>query len=59
MYRWNTKAFDGTIKNCHVPKIRNGEQVLQMVKNLKVVLGRGKGSTKLMTGDLFKKRSIF
>jgi hypothetical protein len=30
-----------------------------MVKNLKIVLGKGKGSTKSKTDVLFKKRSIF
>jgi hypothetical protein len=39
----NKKAFDGTIKKRHTPKIHNGEHMFRMVKNLKVVLGKGKG----------------
>jgi hypothetical protein len=39
----NKKAFDGTIEKCHVPKIHNGEHMFRMVKDLKVVHGKGKG----------------
>jgi hypothetical protein len=38
----NKKSFDGTIKKRHTPKIHNGEHMFRMVKNLKVVLGKGK-----------------
>jgi hypothetical protein len=36
-------AFDGTIEKRRAPKIHNGEHMLMMVKDLKVVLGKGKG----------------
>jgi hypothetical protein len=66
-------AFDGTIEKRRAPKIHNGEHMLMMVKDLKVVLGKGKGrgskKTKKAgknvekngneTSGLFKKRSIF
>jgi hypothetical protein len=45
-YRKNKKAFDGTIKKCRVPKIYNGEHMFRMVKDLKVVLEKGKGGSK-------------
>jgi hypothetical protein len=67
------KPFDGTIEKCCAPKIHNGEHMFRMVKDLKVVLGKGKGGgskkTKKVrknaekngnkTSRLFKKRSIF
>jgi hypothetical protein len=39
----NKKAFDGTIEKRNAPKIHNGEHMFRMVKDLKVVLGKGKG----------------
>jgi hypothetical protein len=39
----NKKAFDGTIEKCRAPKIHSGEHMFRMVKDLKVVLGKGKG----------------
>jgi hypothetical protein len=42
-YRKNKKAFDGTIEKHRAPKICNGEHMFRMVKDLKVVLGKGKG----------------
>jgi hypothetical protein len=39
----NKKAFDGTTKKCHAPKIHNGEHMFRMVKDLKFLLGKGKG----------------
>jgi hypothetical protein len=43
MYQKNKKAFDGTIEKHHVPKIHKGEYMFMMVKDLKVVPGKGKG----------------
>jgi hypothetical protein len=42
-YRKNKKAFDVTIEKCRVPKIHSEEHMFRMVKDLKVVLGKGKG----------------
>jgi hypothetical protein len=42
-YQKNKKAFDGTIEKYHAPKNHNGEHMFRMVKDLKVVLGKGKG----------------
>jgi hypothetical protein len=42
-YRKNKKAFDGTIEKRRAPKIHSGEHVFRMVKDLKVLLGKGKG----------------
>jgi hypothetical protein len=42
-YRKNKKAFDGTFEKHCAPKIQNGEHMFRMVKDLKVVLGMGKG----------------
>jgi hypothetical protein len=39
----NKKAFDGTIEKQRAPKIHNGEHMFRMVKDLKFVLGKGKG----------------
>jgi hypothetical protein len=69
----NKKGFDGTIEKRRAPKIHNGEHMFRMIKDLKVVLGKGKGGgsekTKKagknaekngnQTSGLFKKRSIF
>jgi hypothetical protein len=41
-YQKNKKAFDGTIEKHRAPKIHSGEHIFRMIKNLKVVLGRGK-----------------
>jgi hypothetical protein len=41
-YRKNKKVFDGTIEKHHAPKIHNGEHMFRMVKDLKVVLRKGK-----------------
>jgi hypothetical protein len=38
----NKKSFDGTIEKRRAPKIHNGEHMFRMVKDLKVVLGKGK-----------------
>jgi hypothetical protein len=43
LYQKNKKAFDGTIEKHRAPKIHNGEHMFRMVKDLKVVLGKGKG----------------
>jgi hypothetical protein len=42
-YQKNKKAFDGTIEKRRAPKIHSGEHMFRMVKDLKVVLGKGKG----------------
>jgi hypothetical protein len=42
-YRKNKKSFDGTIEKHHAPKIHMGEHIFMMVKDLKVILGKGKG----------------
>jgi hypothetical protein len=42
-YQKNKKAFDGTIEKCHAPKTHSGEHLFRMVKDLKVVLRKGKG----------------
>jgi hypothetical protein len=42
-YRKNKKAFDGTIEKHRAPKIHKGEHMFRIVKDLKVVLGKGKG----------------
>jgi hypothetical protein len=39
----NKKAFDGTIEKRRAPKIHNGKHMFMMVKDLKVVLRKGKG----------------
>jgi hypothetical protein len=41
-YQKNKKAFDRTIEKHHASKIHNGEHIFTMVKDLKVVLGKGK-----------------
>jgi hypothetical protein len=38
----NKKAFDGTIEKRRTPKIHSGEHIFRMVKDLKVVLEKGK-----------------
>jgi hypothetical protein len=61
-YRKNKRAFDGTMELRQAPKIRSGEQVFKMVKTLRVVLGKGPGSTKMQAGQnapMWKKMSIF
>ena len=61
-YRRNKRAFDGTVETHCAPKVHTGEHVYKMVKNLRVVLGKGKGNTKFPAEKLapmFKKRSIF
>jgi hypothetical protein len=42
-YLKNKKTFDRAIEKRRVPKIHSGEHMFRMVKNLKVVLGKGKG----------------
>jgi hypothetical protein len=42
-YRKNKKVFDGTIEKRHALKIHSGEHMFRMSKDLKVVLGKGKG----------------
>jgi hypothetical protein len=42
-YRKNKKVFDGTIEKRRAPKIHIGEHMFRMVKDLKVVLEKGKG----------------
>jgi hypothetical protein len=39
----NKKDFDGTIEKRRAPKIHSGDHMFRMVKDLKVVLGKGKG----------------
>jgi hypothetical protein len=72
-YRKNKKTFDGMIEKHHAPKIHSGEHMFRMVKDLKVVHGKGKGARSKKTkktgknaenngnknSGLFKKRSIF
>jgi hypothetical protein len=70
----NKKGFDVIIEKRCAPKIHNGEHMFRMVKNLKVVLGKGNGGGSKKAGknveknvenngnetsELFKKRSIF
>jgi hypothetical protein len=42
-YRKNKKDFNETIEKRHAPKIHSGEHMFRMVKDLKVVLRKGKG----------------
>jgi hypothetical protein len=42
-YQKNKEAFDETIEKRRDPKIHNEEHMLKMVKDLKLVLGKGKG----------------
>jgi hypothetical protein len=42
-YQKNKKVFDGTIEKRRALKIHNGEHMFSMVKDLKVVLKKGKG----------------
>jgi hypothetical protein len=42
LYQKIKKAFDGTIEKRRAPKIHAGEHMFRMVKDLKVVLGKGK-----------------
>jgi hypothetical protein len=42
-YQKNKEAFDETIEKRRDRKIHNGEHMLKMVKDLKLVLGKGKG----------------
>jgi hypothetical protein len=72
-YQKNKKAFDGTIEKYCAPKIHKGEHMFMMVKDLKVVFGKGKGGGSKKSkkagknaenngnriSGLFKKRSIF
>jgi hypothetical protein len=41
-YRKNKKAFDGTIEKRRAQKIHNGEHMFRMIKDLKVILEKGK-----------------
>jgi hypothetical protein len=42
MYQKNKKAFNKIIEKRHIPKIHSGEHMFRMVKDLEVVLGKGK-----------------
>jgi hypothetical protein len=73
VYQKNKKVFYGTIEKRHAPKIHSGEHMFRMVKDLKVVFGKGKGggSKKIKktgknvekngnkTSELFKKDQYF
>ena len=59
-YRKQKKAFDGNTEERTPPRVLTGEDVYEMVKDLKVVLGKRKRSnnTPVVDGP-WKKRSIF
>jgi hypothetical protein len=42
-YQKNKKVFDGTIMKRRAPNIHSGEHMFRMVKDFKVILGKGKG----------------
>jgi hypothetical protein len=50
----NKKTFDGTIEKHHAPKIYSGEHIFRMVKDLKVILGMGKGGESKKTKKVGK-----
>jgi hypothetical protein len=54
----NKKTFDGTIEKHHAPKIYSGEHIFRMVKDLKVILGMGKGGGSKKTKKLGKMHRI-
>jgi hypothetical protein len=62
-YRSNRRAFDGKVETRSPPKHRTGRQVYEMVKGLRVILGKGCGSTPVPKSNLrapmFKKKSVF
>ncbi|XP_052134047.1 uncharacterized protein LOC127752685 [Oryza glaberrima] len=62
-YRRNKNAFDGTVEMDGRPIFRTGSEILAEVKDLRVVFGKGSGSTCASTSSgetpLFKKKSVF
>ena len=60
-YRQMKSHFDGTVEKDSAPKPYSGKLVFRMVKNIKVVLGKGKikgkkrKKTASPTGTAFKK----
>ena len=59
-YRKQKKAFDGNTEERSPPRVLTGQDVFEMVKDLKVVLGKRKRSNKDPVVDgPWKKRSIF
>lgn len=62
-YRSNKRAFDGKVETGSPPKHRTGRQVYEMVKGLRVILGKGRGSTPAPKSNqkapVFKKKSVF
>ena len=62
LYRSNKRAFDGKVETRSPPKHRTGRQVYDMVNGLRVILGKGRGSTSVLKSNLrapmFKKKSF-
>ena len=62
-YRSNRRAFDGKVETQSPLKYRNGRQVYEMVKGLKVILGKGCRNTSVLKTNLrapmFKKKLSF
>jgi hypothetical protein len=62
-YRRNKNAFDGTVEMEGRSIFRTGSEILAEVKDLRVVFGKGSGSTCASTSSgetpLFKKKSVF
>ena len=44
-YHSNRRAFDGKVETLSPPKHRTGRHVYDMVKGLRVIIGKGRGST--------------
>nr|AAK92605.1 Putative transposable element [Oryza sativa Japonica Group] len=61
-YHRNKNAFDGTVEMDGCPIFRTGSEILAEVKDLRVVFGKGSGSTCASTSSgetpLFKKKSV-
>ena len=57
------KHWSGQVDHRGKPILRNGKLVFEMVKNLRVVLGKGSGGRSVQSEDgkapIWKKRSIF
>lgn len=57
-YRKQKKAFDGNTEERTAPRILTGDDVFEMVKDVKVVLGKRKRKDQVVDGP-WKKKSIF
>jgi hypothetical protein len=64
-YRKMKRHFDNTVENDSAPKWYTGRLLFEMVKNIKVVFGKGtikrqkRKKTLTLTDMPFKKQSIF